>query len=165
MDLIKIATTEKGGLRGRVRLTTYRAGTKEILRQTAWKPNLIMLGTDTGKTLILQHLNGSQGTPLYLEYAEIGFGSGTPVITDTVLGSPQSRVLWSNGTIAANVLTLQYFFADGVTPNGTYNEFGTFMAGTSTVSTGRLFNRILFGSAYVKTSGEDTTVEVELTIT
>lgn len=152
-------------MKGRVRIITTRSGSDEILRETPWRENLIMLGANTGKTLILNHLNGSQGTPLYLEYAEMGFGTGTPTIADVTLGSPQSRALWSTGTIAANVLTLQYLFADGALPNGTYREFGTFSNGTAVVSSGSLFNRILFGTAYTKASGEDTTVEVEFTIT
>jgi hypothetical protein len=70
----------------------------------------------------------------------------------------------TNALVSNNVATIQFFFADSALPNGTYTEFGAFIDGSGAMSSGQLFNRVLFGTPYVKAAGEDTTIEVEITI-
>jgi len=151
-------------MKGRVRIVTRRAGTDEILRTSPWYQNMIMLGTNTGKDLILDHLNGDDTYPLELGYADIGTGSTAPAASDTALETAAARALKANGSVSSNVLTLQYFFPDGDLPDDDYTEFGTFCGGTGAVDSGQIFNRVLFGSTYTKASGEDTTIEIEFTI-
>ena len=124
----------------------------------------IMLGTNTGKDLILDRLIGDNTYSLNILYAEIGSGTNTPADSDTALQTPASRVAKNTGVVSGNVATFQFFFADGVLANGSYNEFGTFVDGSATIGTGQIFNRALFGSTYVKASGEDTTVQLDITI-
>lgn len=150
---------------GRVRITTYKAGTMEILRQTGWTKNLIVSGTDTGRNLVAQRLGGINTYTLNVTHADIGTGTNPPANSDTQLQTPVARAAKTNAIISNNIVTLQFFFSDALLPNGTYNEFGTFIDGTGTLSSGKLFNRVLFGTAYTKASGEDTTIEVEWTIT
>lgn len=156
---------EQKGIKGRVRIVTHKAGTKEILRVSDWQDNLIMLGADTGKDLILDRLNGNNAYSLNITHADIGTGTNTPAASDTALQTPAARGPKASGNISSNVLTLQFFFADIVLPNGDYTEFGTFIDGSGGVSTGKIFNRVLFGTPYTKSSGEDTTVEVQITVT
>lgn len=153
------------GISGMVKIVTYKAGTKEILRETEWQPNLIMLGTNTGKSLILQRLASNNTYSLNVNYAGLGTSSTAPAVSDTQLGSEQVRQPVSSQSIASNVLTLQFFFSDALTPNNTYTEFGTFVDASATANSGQIFNHILFGTSYVKVSGEDTTVQLTLTIT
>ncbi|GIW70355.1 MAG: hypothetical protein KatS3mg101_1102 [Patescibacteria group bacterium] len=158
-------TEDAAGIVGKIRVITYKAGTKEIKRKTEWIKNLIVVGSDTGKNLILKRLAGVNTYTLNITHADIGTGQNPPSSSDTTLQTPVAR-----GTIGGyyfsgnNIVTLQFFFSDALLPNGTYYEFGTFIDGTGTVSTGRLFNRALFGTPYTKSSGEDTTVEVQIEI-
>lgn len=151
--------------KGRIRVITTKAGTKEVLRISEWTSNLIMLGTNTGKTLILQRLIGTNTYSLNLTHADMGTSSTAPSASDTALATPVARAAVASGSISGNVATLQFFFPDGGLANGTYTEFGSFVDGTGTVSTGKIFNRALFGVPYVKASGEDTTIEMQVTIT
>ncbi|QQR82471.1 hypothetical protein IPJ70_04315 [Candidatus Campbellbacteria bacterium] len=150
---------------GRIRVITTKAGTKEVLRVSEWTSNLIMLGANTGKTIILQRLIGVNTYSLNLSHADMGTGSTAPSAGDTTLQAPVARAAVASGSISGNVATLQFFFADANLANGTYREFGSFIDGTGTVSTGKIFNHALFGVPYVKASGEDTTIEMQVTIT
>jgi hypothetical protein len=159
-----IKTKDTIKISGRVRIITYKAGTKKILRKTRWFRNLIVSGTDTGRNLIAQRLGGVNTYTLNITHADIGTGTNPPQNSDTQLQTPTVRVAKTSQIISNNIVTLQFFFPDAALPNGTYTEFGTFIDGTETLSSGQLFNRVLFGTAYVKASGEDTTIEVEITI-
>lgn len=149
---------------GRVRVITRKAGTDKILRVSEWTKNLIMNGTSTGKNLVAQRLGGTNTYTLNITHGDIGTGTNPPTAGDTTLQTPTVRVAKTNAIIVGNVVTLQFFFSDATLPNGTYQEFGTFVDGTATISTGKIFNRALFGSPYTKASGEDSTFEVEFTI-
>ncbi len=151
-------------LKGRVRIITTKAGTDEVLRVSDWMENLIVNGTNTGKNLIAQRLGGVNNYSLNITHADIGEGTTEPNISDTQLEDPVARAPVSSQGVVSNVVTLRFFFSDALLPNGTYTEFGTFIDGSPSVSTGKLFNRILFGSAYTKATGEDSTFEVEITI-
>ncbi len=146
-------------------MITTKAGTKEVLRVSEWTSNLIMLGANTGKTIILQRLIGINTYSLNLNHADMGTGSTAPSAGDIALQTPVARAAVASGAMSGNVATLQFFFADANLANGTYREFGSFIDGTGTVSTGKIFNHALFGVPYVKASGEDTTIEMQVTIT
>lgn len=163
----KISASQGLGITGMVKVITYKAGTKEILRETGYEKNLIMLGVNTGKSLILGTLGAFiLGLPYtgQINYGAMGISSVTPTIADTILGNEQARAQLSLASISSNVLTLQFFYADAATPSNTYTEFGTFVDGSVTLNTGQIFNHILFGTPYIKSSGEDTTVQLLLTI-
>lgn len=157
--------TAKIKIAGRIRITTRDAETGKIKRRTRWMRNLVVSGTNTGRNLIAQRLASTNTFTLNITHGDIGTGTAAPANSDTQLQTPTVRAAVTNQIISNNIATLQFFFPDSLLPNGTYNEFGTFVDGTGTLSSGKLFNRILFGTAYVKASGEDTTVEVQFTIT
>jgi len=159
-----IKENEQLKIKGRIRVITTKAGTNQILRISEWTKNLIVLGENTGRNLILKRLAGDNTYSLNITHADIGTGTNPPSNSDTQLQTPTVRAAISGYTISSNLLTLRFFFSDALLPNGTYTEFGTFIDGSGTLSSGRLFNRALFGSPYTKSSGEDSTFEVEIEI-
>lgn len=138
--------------------------------ETAEGKNLIMLGTNTGKSLILGGLASAySGLPYVgftggINYVAIGTSSTAPAISDTQLGSESARSVVSLAAISTNILTIQGFFPDANLTNATYNEIGTFVDATATANSGKIFNHALFGTPYVKSSGEDTTIQLTFTI-
>jgi len=149
---------------GKIRIITTKAGTGEVLRVSDWYSNLVMLGTNTGRTLVLQRLASINTYSLNLTHADMGTGTNSPATSDTTLQTPIARAAVAIGSVSGAVATLQFFFSDAVLTNGTYNEFGSFVDGTASVSTGKIFNRALFGVAYTKGTGEDTTIELQITL-
>lgn len=161
----KIDEKESGSLKGRIRTITTKAGTGEVLRISDWNRNRIMLGTNTGKSLILQRLIGENTYTLNINKAEIGTGSTTPADGDVALTTPTVRVDLANASYSGDTASLFFFFADGVLANGTYYEFGTFIDGDASLSNGQIFNHALFSVAYTKNTGEDTTVQLDIELT
>lgn len=155
---------DETGIIGRVRITTYKAGTKEVLRQTKWMKNLVVSSANHGRNLICQRLAGTNTYSLNITHGEIGTGSTAPTDGDTGLIAGVARSGDPLTSVVNNVVTIQFFFSDAQLPNQTYREFGTFVDGIITLGTGQLFNRILISPVYTKAAGEDTTVEVEFTI-
>ncbi len=149
---------------GKIRIITTKAGTKEVLRVSDWSSNLVMLGVHTGRTLILERLASINTYTLNLTHADMGTGTNSPATSDTVLQTPVARAAVAIGSVSGSVATLQFFFSDAVLTNGTYNEFGSFVDGSASVSTGKIFNRAIFGVPYTKGTGEDTTIELQITL-
>jgi len=152
-------------MQGRVRSIKTDSKTGKVIAVSEWTNNLIMFSTGRGKQIILDRLAGVNTYSLNIGHGEMGSGSTTPAITDTQLTTPVARSPFSDRSVSSNVATLKFFFPDADLANGTYREFGTFIDGTGTLSSGRLFNHVLFASPYVKASGEDTTIQVDIEIT
>ncbi|MCP6719747.1 MAG: hypothetical protein KJI72_00255 [Patescibacteria group bacterium] len=161
-NLIKLP--DSFGVRGRIIIRTYRVGTKKLLRELI-VPNLVVSSSDHGRNLIAQRLAGTNTYTLNITHGEIGTGTATPLNNDTALQTPTLRKAKTLESVSNNIVTIQFFMSDAELADGTYNEFGTFVDGSATIGTGQLFNRALFATPYIKASGEDTTVEVEFTIT
>lgn len=161
----EIDTKEKGFLKGKIRTITTKAGTGEVLRISDWSKNRIMLGTNTGKSLILQRLIGENTYSLNINKAEIGTGSTTPADGDVALTTPTVRVDFANGSVSGDTASLFFFFSDAVLANGTYYEFGSFIDGDASLGNGQIFNHALFAIAYSKSTGEDTTVQLDIELT
>ena len=132
--------------------------------------NLIVDSSNYGIDILVQYLisgyNGSFNFPLGIAWGEIGTGSTTPAAGDTGLTTPTNRAPVSYAAdLAFQTAQLQFFFPDAVLANGTYYECGSFIGGTSSIGTGNLFNHALFSSGYTKSSGVDTTLEIDISIT
>jgi len=155
---------EDTAIMGKVRVITTKAGTNEVIRVSEWSKNRVMLGTNTGKSLILQRLVGINTYTLNIGHGDIGTGSTAPVDGNTQLQTAVARVAVTNPSFASNVASLFFFYSDAGLANGTYREFGSFVGGTASINTGQIFQRALFGVAYVKASGEDSTVQLDLTV-
>jgi len=157
-------TQEQFGITGRIRIIATKAGTKKELRQTPWFRNLVVSSSNYGRNLIAQRLASINTYSLNITHGELGTGTVAPTNNDTALATPADRVATTYKSVTNNVVLLQFFWSDADLANGTYREFGTFIDGSAALGSGQLFNRALFGTAYTKAAGEDTTVEVEFTI-
>lgn len=141
--------------------TLLQAGKIEV-SQT----NLIVQSFNYGFDILVQYLisafTGSFAFPLGIAWGEIGTGATAPSSGDTALTTPTNRATISYGADSGfNTAIVQFFFPDAVLANTTYQEFGTFVGGSSTIGSGNLFNHALFSTPYSKSAGVDTTVEVD----
>jgi len=134
--------------------------------------NMVMDGSFTGLDLIIQWIIGQmasgQGAETYrngVNYGEIGTGNTAPALSDTALTAGVARTIPTlQQDFGLTQAVLQFFFSDASLANGTYKEFGTFVNGTASLGSGKIFNRVLFSGDYVKVSGQDTTVQVTFTM-
>ncbi len=150
-------------LEGTVTIRSFKAGTKELIQEIKQK-NLIMIGSDRGLGLLVNRLVNSLTYTGVINYGALGSSATAPTTADTQLTTEVARTTVANGVNSTNtVAQIQFFFADAILANGTYREFGMFVDGTASANTGRLFNHALFSTPYVKASGTDTTVEVDVT--
>jgi hypothetical protein len=132
--------------------------------------NLIVYSSNYGIDILVQYLlsgyTGSFAFPLGIAWGEIGTGTATPANTDTALTTPTNRApvsyAFDNSFTTAS---LQFFFTDASLANGTYYECGSFIGGSSTIGSGNMFNHALFGTPYSKSSGVDTTLEIDISFT
>lgn len=150
-------------LTGKITIRSYKAGTKELL-QTIVQKNLIMVSTNRGLALLVNRLIADTTYTTIINYGAIGTSSTAVTTADTQLGTETLRTTVAFGQNVSNTQAkVQFFFTDTLLANGTYREFGTFVDGTASANSGRLFNHALFSTPYVKAGGTDTTVEVDFT--
>lgn len=162
INKIIVTPEEKKKLRGFVRIETYKCGKK--IRETEEMENLVMLGANTGITLLLQRLIGVNTYSANITHADIGTGTNPATQADTKLQTAIVRAVRGSESVSGSQANMSFFFPDALLPNGSYNEFGTFIDGTISVDTGQIFNHLVFASPYVKASGEDTTIRVRFTL-
>jgi hypothetical protein len=125
--------------------------------------NLIMDSAGCGIDLIIQRLVGINTYSLNILFGEIGTGSTAPALTDSGLQTPTNRAaVGFQQDYGSTDAVFQFFFADSQLANETYNEFGTFVDGTSTIGSGQIFNRAPI--SYEKVTGQDTTVQVDFAL-
>ena len=147
---------------GRFRITTYKAGTKEVIKQSDWIKNLVVLnatGNGHGMNLLVKRLINNTTSDLIITQAKIGTGNTAPTDNDTDLQTAVlSGIIVASATeTAPNVASIQFFMTDAELANGEYKEFGIF-CGT------QLFARALILPTYTKATGQDTSVEYEITV-
>jgi hypothetical protein len=128
-------------------------------------PNLIMDSPNYGLDLIIQRLIGMNTYSLNITFGEIGTGATAPALSDTALTSPTNRAaVGFQQDFGQTDAIVQFFFSDSQLANQAYNEFGTFIDGTTTIGSGQLFNHALLSPAYNKIAGQDTTVQVDIAV-
>jgi hypothetical protein len=152
------------GLKGRYQIIKTCSLTGKVLYDSGWQDNLIMLGTNTGRDLILDKLNGDNTYTSNITYLDIGTSSTAPAVSDTNLVAGVARTDKASGVVSGNMVTFGFFFASANLANGTYREVATFVDGTSSLGTGQIFSRALFASNYVKGTNEDTTINWQYTL-
>ena len=97
-----------------------------------------------------------------INYGLLGTGTASVTDADSVLDNEVKRKLYASRTQTDDSVSLDFYYSKSDT-NGTYEEFGLAIDGTSTVDTGLLFNRALTGG-WVKTSLEAMTVSIQINI-
>ena len=161
----KILKKQSLSLIGTVIVRSYKAGTKKLLKTIVQK-NMIMQASNVGRDLIIQRLRSVNTYSLNINYGAIGTGSTAVALTDTQLTTETARTTVADSQSSGNnEAILQFFFADATLSNTTYREFGTFVDGTGTANSGKIFNHALFSTPYTKVTGTDTTVEVSILLT
>lgn len=148
---------------GKVRVIVTDSKTGAVKRIIDWKDNTVMNTTGRGIQMLMERLSGSTTYTGIINYGGIGTSATAPANTDTQLTAETTRTTVATATISGSILTCKFFFSDANLTNGTYREFGMFVDGTVTANSGRLFNHALFGTAHTKATGEDTTVQVDVT--
>lgn len=126
--------------------------------------NLVVSSSNHGRNLVCQRLAGENTYSLNITHIEIGDDNTAPVVGNTDLGNGLERGAVTDYEISNNVVTLRFFLSDAEVADDTYEEMGTFVDGTATLGTGQMWNHALFASPYVKASGEDTTIELIVTV-
>lgn len=160
----EVTQNENVKINGRVRVIVTDSKTGEVKRVGEWSKNLITNTTGRGLQMLMERLSGSTTYTGIINYGAIGTSATAPATSDTQLTAEVARTTVATATISGNVLTCKFFFADANLANGTYREFGTFVDGTASANSGRLFNHALFGTPHTKATGEDTTVQVDFTL-
>jgi hypothetical protein len=124
--------------------------------------NMLMQSPNYGLDLFIQALIGVTTFPLTLSFAEIGTGATAPTTMDTALTAPTNRAFVTfQQNYGSTDCILNFIYSDSQLANETYYEFGVFCGGTSTIGSGQLFNHALFSTPYIKTAGQDTTVQMD----
>jgi len=147
-------------IKGKYRFRTFKAGTKELIRETDWISNLIVMNATTGGHglyLVLNRLLGVQTYDLEITQAKIGDGITAPAITDTDLVNAivSGIAIARKQRIADDEILFSFFINDSELPNGDYKEFGIFCSL-------QMFARSLISPTYTKSAGEDSQVDYSL---
>lgn len=95
-------------------------------------------------------------------YCAYGTGTTAAASGDTTLEAEGGRLAITSKSRLANVAKLRTFFTTAQA-NGTWTEWGIFLAGTSQADSGTLLNRVLPSGGIAKTSSTVLTVEVRIT--
>lgn len=163
LKVVRKVGGEGVGVRGHFSVFGTDSRTGE-LRAAVSAGNIVLSSADRGLDLILDRLAGTNTYSLNVTHCDIGTGSTGPTEADTGLVAAVARAAKVDATVSGKQVIIRFFWADADLANGTYREIMAFIDGTATLGTGRPLNRALFGSAYVKGSNTDTTVELTLTL-
>jgi hypothetical protein len=136
-----------------------------FIRTAVECPNLIMDSPNYGLDLIIQRLVGVNTYSLNILYGEIGTGATAPALSDMGLTTPTNRAaVGFQQNYGSTDAIVQFFFSDSQLANETYSEFGTFIDGNTAIGSGQIFNHALLSPTYTKVAGQDTTVQVDITV-
>jgi len=133
-----------------------------ILAESDFMTNKIVANDNRGIYLFLDRLAAVNTYSANITHADIG-DDDTPVLAaDTELGNGLVRA--QVGAVSRSGLSVEFrfFYADTLTPDDTYEEFGMFVDGSTAVGSGQLFNHLVM-SPLVKADGEDHTVVCRIT--
>lgn len=127
--------------------------------------NLIMVGANTGFSLLAGWLIGDYTYGIGINYGGIGTSNTAPLVSDTKLTAEYARAAVSfSQSVSNNEALLQFFFPDSTLANQTYYEAGGFVLGNAAANSGQIFDHALFNTPYVKTAGVDTILELDITL-
>ncbi len=96
-----------------------------------------------------------------INYLALGSSSTAVADANTQLGTEVARTTVAVTARTDDEVTIDFYFSKGST-NGTYQEVGCFIDGTSSANSGLLFNRALTGG-WTKSALEGMTVSVSIT--
>lgn len=145
---------------GNQKILNYLRKTGAIL-EVHEQHNLI---TTRGFETLTRFLAGDTTYTGGINYGALGTQvSPSPALGSTQLGTEVYRKLYASRTFDNNIAYIDFFYAATDT-NGTYTEFGNFVAGTGTANSGRLFSYIATGG-WVKSAVASLFVSCKYTLT
>jgi len=152
---------ESFSLKGEVKWIKSKNGV--IIAESEFMPNRVMGNDGRGIYLFLDRLAAINTYSANITHADIGDDNTAVLASDTALGNGLVRA--QIGAVSRSGLTadFRFFYADTLTPDDTYEEFGMFVDGSTAVGSGQLFNHLVFSTPLVKASGEDHTVVCRIT--
>ncbi len=121
------------------------------------------LVTTVGRNVLARLLAGDATYSGQINYGALGSSSTAVANSDTQLGTEVYRKLFASHTTDGNNIAYIDFFYAASDTNGTYNEWGSFIDGTASANTGRLFSHILTGG-WVKTNLQSMFIASQYTI-
>lgn len=116
------------------------------------------LVVDRGCETLAAFLAGETTYTGGINYGALGSGSTAVAAGNTTLATEVFRKTYASRGRSSKSTTIDYYFSKSDT-NGTYNEFGCFVAGTATANSGQLYNRLLTGG-WTKSASEAMTVSI-----
>jgi len=148
---------------GEVKWIKTNSKTGEVISESPWMKNQIVSGVGYGISILLDKLIGDVTYSGEITHADIGDDNTAATASDTDLGNGLERATVGALSTSGLTRTFRFFFADALTADDTYKEFGMFIDGTATVGTGRIFNHLIFTTDLVKATGEDHTIVCRIT--
>jgi hypothetical protein len=147
---------DKSKIKGRFRLTSFKSGTKEIIKQTDWFDNLVTFANGHGNNLIMHHMMGTTSISLEVAIAKLGDDVTAPTDNDTDLISViVDDIELATKTDGTSSLVFTFFAPDAQVPEDDYEEVGIFCDKNEK----RLFARAIIDPTFTKSIGEDTQIE------
>jgi len=136
---------EKIKVTGKYKITTYKAGTSEVLREFDWINNLVVLNPNSGMNLLAKHLLGDTTYPLEITQAKIGTSDQAPADADTDLIATflDGILIALKEEVDDDEILISFFIADGELDEQEYKEFGLFCGD-------RLFARSLITPVFIR---------------
>jgi len=134
-----------------------------ILAESEFMPNKVVGNAERGIYIFLDRLASINTYSANITHADMGDDDTAASAADTALGNGLVRA--QIGAVSRSGLTadFRFFYADTLTPDDTYEEFGMFVDGSTAVGSGQLFNHLVFSTPLVKATGEDHTVVCRIT--
>ena len=140
-------------------VATIRDGkTGKIKRVYKKKFNLIVT---VGRSVLAQRLANVTTYSGVINYGALGTSQTPPANSDTQLGAEVYRKTVASATYSNNIAYISFFYTAAET-SGNYKEFGTFIDGSATPNSGKLFTHVAVD--WTKTTSETLTVDVTYTI-
>jgi len=131
-----------------------------IVEQHLAAHNLV---TTRGRNVLARLLAGDTTYSGQINYGALGSSATAVANADTQLGTEVFRKLYASHTTDGNNIAYIDFFYAATDTNGSYAEFGTFIDGTGSANSGRIFSHILTGT-WTKTSLQSMFISAQYTI-
>ncbi len=134
---------------------------KGVIQEYKAVHNLV---TTVGRNVLARRLAGNTTYTGEVNYGALGTAvSPVPANNSTQLGTEVFRKVKASASYDNNIAYVDFFYTASDT-NGTYTEFGSFIDGSGTANSGRLFSYIATGG-WTKSSSQSLFISCVYTLT
>lgn len=129
MKTLKLKRNSK--IKGKFKILTHEAGTKNLISETGWIENVVSTAENHGLNLFIKHLFGDVTYPLPITHARFGTTDVTPTETDSDIDSPldYNIEIALRELISTTEMEITFFAANAFIPDDTYYTFATYCGG------------------------------------